>query len=203
MNDIINYRGFKVEISPNYDLDVYCLAFCDDECSVEFDTFTLYGVLEHGGEEGRELSSKEYVFVREEVEHYIDENYEELINRAEEYSGFPLSAEICEELHKREEQPTYKVSAFYGKSTSGAFVALEKDMITRDWHKVEEFAHERLMNGNYVTISDIKSGKSFNIEPWDYEKEFFGEFPYSPDDLHGSKHHKNVNKTKTRTEYGD
>jgi hypothetical protein len=49
MNDIINYRGFKVEISPNFDLDVYCLVFCDDECSVEFDTFTLYGVPDYRG----------------------------------------------------------------------------------------------------------------------------------------------------------
>lgn len=185
MNDIINYRGFNVAISPNFDLDVYCLAYCDDECSVEFDTFALYGVLEHGGEEGRVLSSKEYDFVREEVEHYIDENYEELINRAEEYSDFPLSAVICEELRKREEQPTYKVSAYYGKSPSGAFVALETDLTTPDWSKAEEFAHERLMKGNYVIISDTKSGKSLKIDPLDYEDAFCGNFPYKPDDLKG------------------
>lgn len=202
MNDIINYRGFNVAISPNFDLDVYCLAYCDDECSIEFDMFTLYGVLEHGGEEGRGLSSKEYDFVREEVEHYIDENYEELINRAEEYRDYPLTAEICDELRKRELQPTYKVSAYYGKSPSGTFVALETDLTTPDWSRAEEFAHERLMKGNYVIISDTKSGKSLKIDPLDYEDAFCGDFPYKPDDLKGEEP-KTAKKAKTKSEYGD
>ena len=105
MNDLINYRGFKVEISPSANTDVYCLAYCDEECSVEFDMFTLKGALKDKGEEGRELSAEEYTAVAEKVKKHIDTEYDDWMQLAQKYKDdYPLSSEIYNELQRRKNE---------------------------------------------------------------------------------------------------
>ena len=58
------------------------------------------------------------------------------------------------------------------------------DLETDDWSKVEESAHEWLMQGNYVEIDICKTGERFYLDPDKYTEEFEmynGEFPIKCD----------------------
>lgn len=114
------------------------------------------------------------------------------------------AADIVHFPKRTPHEKQYSVRAYFGKSPSGDFVALDDDTNTSDWLKVEEFAHASLMKGDYVIITDTESGNDIRIDPSVYSAEFDGEFPYKPEDLCVASNLNNTVKTsKPKTEYID
>lgn len=99
------------------------------------------------------------------------------------YTDFELSeqelAEFMQELDIPEEfQPTfeYAITAYYGTNYSG----IESTFETNEWSEVEEFSHEKLMNGLSVVIENRYDGKTAELNSDRYADTFDirnGEFP--------------------------
>lgn len=78
-----------------------------------------------------------------------------------------------------EREPDYTVRSYYDSELRGL-----ADMGTyTDWREVVDFAHNELSAGSYVRITNDTTGQSVELNPDDYDKEFNGEFPVSPEDL--------------------
>ena len=88
----------------------------------------------------------------------------------------------------------YEVTGYLSSSYSG--VTDVKNF--NDWSKVEEYAHERLMNGDYVEIINNLTGKSIRIDPDTYSQIFDGEFPYKSSDF--ERYETSSNKSSTGKE---
>lgn len=80
----------------------------------------------------------------------------------------------------QEQYKVYSVSAYY----DGNYRGLAASADFKDWSKVEEFAHEQLMQGSFVRIENNKeNGKRVEISPDEYQNSFDGEFIYKASDL--------------------
>ncbi len=94
----------------------------------------------------------------------------------------------CERLEDKlntliEQAKVYTVSAYY----DGDYRGLAASENFKDWSKVEEFAHEQLMQGSFVRIDNNKeNGKTVKITPDEYQSKFDGEFIYKANDLEAS-----------------
>ena len=78
---------------------------------------------------------------------------------------------------------TYKVCSYYDEKLRG----LEDELKTADWTEVENFAHEKLTQGSIVKITNTITGKTYVLDPDEYNETFEGEFPIGPDALEESK----------------
>ena len=58
---------------------------------------------------------------------------------------------------------------------------ISDDEFFNDWSDVESFAHEGLMNGLYVSITDMETGKQLEISPDEYQDAFDGDFDINED----------------------
>ena len=74
---------------------------------------------------------------------------------------------------------TYVVEGYYGKNYSG----LAHSMSTNDWSEAVDAAHAYLSDGDYVEMSNTKSGKVVRIDPDEYFENFDGEFIIGPQEL--------------------
>ena len=63
---------------------------------------------------------------------------------------------------------TYVVEGYYGKNYSG----LAHSMSTNDWSEAVDAAHAYLSDGDYVEMSNTKSGKVVRIYPDEYFENF-------------------------------
>lgn len=73
----------------------------------------------------------------------------------------------------------YAVRSYY----DGDYRGLEDKIVTEDWSEVEDFAHEKLMNGNFVKITNVMTGNFLKCDPDCYQENFDGEFIWSPTDV--------------------
>lgn len=82
-----------------------------------------------------------------------------------------------------EDSPLYVISSYY----EDKFRGLEEETKTYDWSKAEEIAHEKLMDGLSVEISEEKNGGCIRIKADDYICDWtehdLAEFPYKSYDL--------------------
>ena len=77
-------------------------------------------------------------------------------------------------------QYVYEVASWYAKNFSG----LEDSLTTYDRSEMQDFVHEKCMNGLHVTVLRRSSDPdeiipTFRIRPDIYIEDFNGEFPYS------------------------
>ena len=85
----------------------------------------------------------------------------------------------CAKFHENADLTYYTVRSYYDGGMRGL-----ADMGTyTDWREVVDFAHNELSVGSYVRITNDTTGQSVELNPDDYDKEFNGEFPVSPEDL--------------------
>ena len=105
----------------------------------------------------------------------LDELQDKLLNDIK-----PSKKTKTESVKLRENyDATYAVRSYYGSDYRG----LEDKMVTEDWSEVEDFAHEKLMNGNFVKITNVITGNFLKCDPDYYQENFDGEFIWSPTDV--------------------
>jgi hypothetical protein len=73
----------------------------------------------------------------------------------------------------------YEVKAYYDYNKRG----LEDSFTSSDFDLIVMFAHDKLIDGNVVTIKNLVTGITKDITPEEYEKSFDGEFIYQYTDF--------------------
>lgn len=69
---------------------------------------------------------------------------------------------------------TYTAVAKYGDR------GIESSMKANRWEEVTAYAHDRLMSGHSVEITDTSNGSRVELDPTEYAMNFNGEFPVNP-----------------------
>jgi hypothetical protein len=73
----------------------------------------------------------------------------------------------------------YEAQAYYDYNKRG----LEDSFTSSDFDLIVMFAHDKLIDGNVVTIKNLVTGVTKDITPEEYEKSFDGEFIYQYTDF--------------------
>ncbi len=68
----------------------------------------------------------------------------------------------------------YEATSRYGEA------GIEDSLKSNDWEEIKDFAHEKLMSGYLVELTDHENGSCVFLDPGEYEKKFNGEFPVNP-----------------------
>lgn len=68
----------------------------------------------------------------------------------------------------------YEAVSRYGEA------GIEDSLKSNDWEEIKDFAHEKLMSGHPVEITDYENGSSVKLDPGEYAEKFNGEFPVDP-----------------------
>lgn len=68
----------------------------------------------------------------------------------------------------------YEAVSRYGEA------GIEDSLKSNDWEEIKDFAHEKLMSGHPVEVTDHENGSSVKLDPGEYAEKFNGEFPVDP-----------------------
>ena len=108
----------------------------------------------------------------------LEEAYPELVDASTNVRKYTVKAS-----HDSDYDPKYDASyhayAYYGRNYSG----LDDDIHSEDWSEIEEWCHNKLMNGFYVELDNGGNGSIIQLDPDKYQEDFdsdYVDFPVKP-----------------------
>ena len=108
----------------------------------------------------------------------LEEAYPELVDASTNVRKYTIKAS-----HDSDYDPKYDASyhayAYYGRNYSG----LDDDIHSEDWSEIEEWCHNKLMNGFYVELDNGGNGSIIQLDPDKYQEDFdsdYVDFPVKP-----------------------
>lgn len=102
-----------------------------------------------------------------------------------------VSKEYPDVYNEIEKEAVYKAVAYYDEKLRG----VEDEISSSDWSNITDFAHDKLMKGSYVKITNTTTGKEKVISPDTYQDEFDGEFVVAIEELDESVDDKSQEET--------
>lgn len=90
-----------------------------------------------------------------------------------------LNENVSRNIINKLKESLYIVCSYYDEKLHG----LEDELKTEDWSEVEDFAHNKLIQGYIVEIENTKTGKYKRINPDEYNEIFDGEFIVKSEEL--------------------